>query len=70
MRALARFTALWIKRFAGRARDVEDARGVVRRKGHTLDWPYLAAWAREFSVVPGREDLPARLEDLRREHEE
>jgi hypothetical protein len=55
------------KLFAGRPRDVEDARGVVRRKGHTLDWPYLAAWAREFSVVPGREDLPARLEDLRRE---
>jgi hypothetical protein len=51
--------------FAGRPRDVEDAAGVVRRKGPELDWEYLDRWAREFAVIPGREDLPAQLAGLR-----
>jgi len=53
------------KLFAGRPRDLEDAAGVVRRKGLELDWEYLARWAREFAVIPGREDLPAQVEALR-----
>jgi hypothetical protein len=53
------------KLFAGRPRDLEDAAGVVRRKGAEVDWEYLARWAREFAVIPGREDLPAQLALLR-----
>jgi hypothetical protein len=54
------------KLFAGRPRDLEDAAGVVRRKGELLDWTYLERWAREFAAVPGRENLPALLEELRK----
>jgi hypothetical protein len=53
------------KLFAGRPRDLEDAAGVVRRKGPELDWEYLQRWAREFAVIPGREDLPDQLAALR-----
>ncbi|HET7584464.1 MAG TPA: nucleotidyl transferase AbiEii/AbiGii toxin family protein [Gemmatimonadaceae bacterium] len=53
------------KLFAGRARDLEDARGVVRRKGTELDWDYLRHWAAAFATVPGREGMPAQLEALR-----
>lgn len=53
------------KLFAGRPRDLEDAAGVVRRKGPDLDWEYLARWAREFAAIPGREDLPDQVEALR-----
>jgi hypothetical protein len=55
------------KLFAGRPRDVEDAAGVVRRKGRTLDWPYLRRWAIEFSGVPGREQLPEQVQALEAE---
>lgn len=55
------------KLFAGRPRDLEDAAAVVRRKGRGLDWSYLGRWAREFAAVPGREEMPRRLEELRRE---
>jgi predicted nucleotidyltransferase len=55
------------KLFAGRPRDQEDAAGVVRRKGRELDWDYIHVWAREFSVLPGREDLPEQARRL--EHE-
>lgn len=57
-----------LKLFAGRPRDLEDAVGVVRRKGGSLDWEYLDRWAHEFAVVPGREDLPRQMQELRREH--
>lgn len=57
------------KLFAARPRDLEDAAGVVRRKGSALDWKYLERWAREFSTVPGREGMPAALERLREDHE-
>ena len=53
------------KLFAGRPRDIEDAEGVVRRKGRELDWEYLERWARDFSSVPGRERLPDRVDSLR-----
>lgn len=52
------------KLFAARPRDLEDAAGVVRRKGHQLDWDYLRRWAREFAAVPGRETLPEMVESL------
>jgi predicted nucleotidyltransferase len=55
------------KLFAGRPRDLEDVRGVVRRKGARLDWSYLEQWAREFGAVPGREALPAIVAQFRRE---
>jgi hypothetical protein len=53
------------KLFAGRPRDLDDAAGVVRRKGAELDWAYLGRWAREFAMIAGREDMPDRLEALR-----
>lgn len=53
------------KLFAGRPRDTEDAESIVRRKGAELDWDYLARWGEEFARIPGREDLPARLRELR-----
>lgn len=53
------------KLFAGRPRDLEDAAGVVRRKGPELNWEYLDRWAREFAVIPGREALPAQVAALR-----
>ena len=54
------------KLFAGRARDIEDAETVVRRKVAELDWEYLEKWAREFAVVPGREGMPEQIAQLRR----
>lgn len=53
------------KLFAGRPRDLEDARGVVRRKGETIDWVYVRRWAEEFAEIPGRETMPERVEELR-----
>lgn len=55
------------KLFAGRPRDLEDAAGVVRRKGDALDWDYLEEWAALFAEVPGREALPDRVRELREE---
>jgi hypothetical protein len=54
------------KIFAGRARDLEDAAGVVRRKGGALDWPYLRRWAAEFALIPGRESMPEQIDQLAR----
>jgi hypothetical protein len=53
------------KLFAGRPRDIEDAVGVVLRKGEDLDWDYMNHWVRQFAEIPGREDLPDRLAALR-----
>jgi hypothetical protein len=55
------------KLFAGRPRDLEDVRSVVRRKGEKLDWGYLLHWAHEFAAIPGRERLPEEVERLREE---
>ncbi len=55
------------KLFAGRPRDIEDATGVIRRKGDELDWDYVTRWIATFADVPGREDLPRLLEQLRAE---
>ena len=54
------------KLFAARPRDLEDVRGVVLRKGDSLDWGYMEKWAREFAAVPGREAMPEMLAELRR----
>jgi hypothetical protein len=54
------------KLFAGRPRDLDDAVGVVVRKGGELDWTYLEHWVDQFDAVPGREELPGQLADLRR----
>ena len=53
------------KLFAGRARDIEDAEGIVRRQRTTLDWDYLERWVAEFALVPGREGMPSALARLR-----
>jgi len=53
------------KLFAGRARDIEDVAGIIRRKGTDLDWDYLDRWAREFAEIPGREEMPSQLRRLR-----
>ena len=53
------------KLFAARARDLEDAESVVRRKGRELDWGYLERWTAEFSRLPGREALLDQLQRLR-----
>jgi hypothetical protein len=55
------------KLFAGRPRDLEDARGVVRRKGPSLDWPYLQRWAVEFGRLSGREGMPRDMAELEAE---
>ena len=52
------------KVLADRPRDIEDAAGVVRRKGAQLDWTYLREWAARFAQVPGRESVPDRIEEL------
>lgn len=51
------------KLFAGRARDLEDAAGVARRQGSTLDRGYLERWVAAFAELPGREDLLRRLRE-------
>jgi hypothetical protein len=56
------------KLFAGRPRDIEDVVGILQRRSSAIDWDYLLKWATEFAVVPGREQLVATLEQLRREH--
>lgn len=53
------------KIFAGRPRDLEDAEGVVRRKGSDLDWAYVRKWAERFAEIPGRESMPEQVERLR-----
>jgi len=52
------------KLFAGRARDLEDVRGVLARQGATVDGGYLRQWAREFSVLEGKRDLAGQLDRL------
>lgn len=52
--------------FAGRPRDIDDTRSVVGRQGAVLDWSYIERWARAFAEIPGREDLPKHMAELRR----
>ena len=52
------------KLFAGRPRDLEDVRGVLARKGGTLDRAYLRHWAREFSALEEKRHLADDLERL------
>lgn len=53
------------KLLAGRPRDIEDAEGVVKRRGAQLDWTYLERWAEEFALVAGREGMPTALARLK-----
>lgn len=53
------------KLFAGRGVDWEDAVSVVDRKGDVLDWAYIERWAAVFAEVPGREELPQQVQQLR-----
>lgn len=55
------------KLFAGRARDWEDAVSVVRRKGESLDWDLIMRSAIAFAEIPGREEMPAQVDRLRRD---
>lgn len=55
------------KLFAARPRDLEDAAGVVRRKGPELDWDYLERWCEDFARLPGRERMPGLLDRIREE---
>lgn len=55
------------KLFAARPRDLEDARGVVRRRGSDLDWDYLEHGAAQLATAEGKENLRAALKDLRRD---
>ena len=55
------------KLFAARPRDIEDVRGVLRRKGAGMDWAYLRHWASAFAEIPGRERMVATLAELRAE---
>lgn len=57
-----------LKLFAGRPRDLEDARSVVRRQ-RALDWRYLARWGGEFASIEGREHLPETIRELQELHE-
>jgi hypothetical protein len=54
------------KLFAGRPRDLEDVSGIVLRQRGKLDWDYVKQWAGEFKTVPGREELPDQVAELRR----
>lgn len=56
---------LLLKLFAGRPRDLEDARSILRRQQGQLDWPYVEEWAEAFSTIDGREDLPRQIRKLR-----
>jgi hypothetical protein len=53
------------KLFAARPRDLEDARGVLLRKGSELDWNYIEKWVRNFALVPGKEGMLLLLSDLK-----
>ncbi|MFC1627881.1 nucleotidyl transferase AbiEii/AbiGii toxin family protein [Gemmatimonadota bacterium] len=53
------------KLFSGRPRDIEDIHGVVQIKGDTIEWEYIERWTDEFSLVPGRENLPDILSEIR-----
>ena len=47
--------------------EVEDAVGVVRRQGDSLDWDYVGRWVQAFAEVPGREALSQLLSQVRQE---
>lgn len=53
------------KLFAGRPRDMEDVDGILRSGDADIDWAYLERWSEEFAVLPGREDMPETVRELR-----
>ena len=57
------------KLFAGRPRDLEDIRGILRLRDSEPDWDYLEHWAGEFATIPGREYLSRNLAEIREQAE-
>ncbi|MGE5224205.1 MAG: hypothetical protein ACM3PY_17345 [Omnitrophica WOR_2 bacterium] len=56
------------KLISTRLRDHEDAKGVVRRQGETLDDKYIIDWLRQFEVALDDSTLVNEYLDMRREH--
>jgi predicted nucleotidyltransferase len=56
-----------LKLIAGRPVDLQDAATVVRRKGASVDWSFIAEWIRRFAQIEGFEDLEDRLRLLHHE---
>lgn len=48
------------KLVAGRPRDLEDAQGIWLRCKGKLDSAYIEGWLKDFSAVPGLEDIGER----------
>jgi hypothetical protein len=57
---------LLMKMLAARPRDVEDAKGVVARRGHDIDWRYVVRTARDLQDALGQ-DMVAPVQRLRGE---
>jgi hypothetical protein len=51
------------KCFAGRPRDLEDARSIII-KNPKLDQAYVRRWLKELEILPEREGLSQAFEDL------
>ena len=51
------------KCFAGRARDLEDARSVII-KNPDFDQAYVRHWLKELEILPERAGLSRALEDM------
>ena len=56
-----------LKLFAGRPRDIDDARSVASRQGPKLNWLHIQHWAAQFAAIPGRERLPDQVRELQSE---
>lgn len=52
------------KIFAGRPRDLEDARGVWLRQKNKLDQAYIEKWLKEFAALPGQEEIASRWKKI------
>lgn len=53
------------KLLAARPRDLEDIRGIVRKRGNEVDWAYVDLWVGAFSEAPGQEQLAEHLREVR-----
>jgi hypothetical protein len=53
-----------MKVLAGRARDIDDARGIISKQGATLDWPYVVDTGKALGEAIGQ-DLLRQIQDLR-----
>jgi hypothetical protein len=53
------------KLLAARPRDLEDIRGIVRKRRDEIDWGYVERWVEAFSEAPGQERLAEHLAEVR-----